>query len=54
MDEESIRSNLTDVEIKYNALAEKVMNLMMDSAKAVAPTEDTEAEDTEAATETAE
>lgn len=54
VDEESIRSNLTDVEIKYNALAEKVMNLMMDSAKAVASTEDTEAEDTEAATETAE
>lgn len=49
VDEDSIRSNLTDVEIKYNALAEKVMNFMMDNAKAVeadTATESTTAEET--------
>lgn len=56
VDEDSIRSNLTDVEIKYNALAEKVMNFMMDNAKAVeadTATESTTAEET-TAEETAE
>lgn len=49
VDEDSIRSNLTEVEIKYNALAEKVMNFMMDNAKAVeadTATESTTAEET--------
>ena len=52
VDEDSIRSNLTDVEIKYNALAEKVMNFMMDNAKAVEA--DTAAESTTAEETTAE
>ena len=53
VDEESIRSNLTDVEIKYNALAYKVMNdVLYKNAKAVDAT--TAAATTEAATTEAE
>lgn len=61
VDEDSIRSNLTDVELKYNALAEKVMNFLMENAKATKSTEasteaaeDTTAADSTEATEAAE
>lgn len=61
VDEDSIRSNLTDVELKYNALAEKVMNFLMENAKATKSTEasteaaeDTTAADNTEATEAAE
>ena len=57
----SLRSDRisTDVEIKYNALAEKVMNFLMDNAKATTgatteaaeTTESTEAADAEQAEE---
>ena len=53
VDEESVRNNLTDVEIKYNALAYKVMNdVLYKNAKAVDAT--TAAVTTEAATTEAE
>ena len=59
VDESTLRQNLTDVEIKYNALAEKVMNFLMDNAKATTgatteaaeTTESTEAADAEQAEE---
>lgn len=58
VDEESIRSNLSDVEIKYNALAAKIMDdVLYKNAKAVESTttdSTTEGSTTEAATETAE
>ena len=62
VDEDSVRSNLTDVEQKYNALAEKVMNFLMENAKATKSTEastdtasadSTEDSETAADTETA-
>ncbi len=59
VDESALRQNLTDIEIKYNALAEKVMNFLMDNAKATTGatteaaenTESTEAADAEQAEE---
>ena len=59
VDESTLRQNLTDVEIKYNALAEKVMNFLLDNAKATTgatteaaeTTESTEAADAEQAEE---
>jgi trigger factor len=59
VDESALRQNLTDIEIKYNALAEKVMNFLMDNAKATTgatteaaeTTESTEAADAEQAEE---
>ncbi len=62
VDEESVRSNVSAIDIKYNALAYKVMNdVLYKDAKAVdattaAATEATTAEDTdtEADTEAAE
>ncbi len=59
VDESALRQNLTDIEIKYNALAEKVMNFLMDNAKATTEatteaaetTESTEATDAEQAEE---
>ena len=59
VDESALRQNLTDIEIKYNALAEKVMNFLMDNAKATIGatteaaenTESTEAADAEQAEE---
>ena len=59
VDESALRQSLTDIEIKYNALAEKVMNFLMDNAKATTGatteaaenTESTEAADAEQAEE---
>ena len=59
VDESALRQKLTDIEIKYNALAEKVMNFLMDNAKATTGatteaaenTESTEAADAEQAEE---
>lgn len=59
VDESALKQNLTDIEIKYNALAEKVMNFLMDNAKATTGatteaaenTESTEAADAEQAEE---
>lgn len=55
VDESTLRQNLTDVEIKYNALAEKVMNFLMDNAKATAAstTETTETSESTDSTEAA-
>ena len=59
VDESALKQSLTDIEIKYNALAEKVMNFLMDNAKATTEatteaaetTESTEAADAEQAEE---
>lgn len=59
VDESALKQSLTDIEIKYNALAEKVMNFLMDNAKATTgatteaaeTTESTEAADAEQAEE---
>lgn len=59
VDESALKQSLTDIEIKYNALAEKVMNFLMDNAKATTGatteaaenTESTEAADAEQAEE---
>lgn len=39
---DTLKENLSDIDIKYNALAEKVMNFMIDNAVAVEPDETTE------------
>ena len=48
IDVDSLKSTLTDVECKYNALAKKVMDFLVENAKA---TEATTAAATESATE---
>lgn len=51
VDVDTLKENSSDVDLAYNALAEKVMNLMMESAVA---TEDTDATDTTDTTTAAE
>lgn len=51
IDVDSLKSTLTDVECKYNALAKKVMDFLVENAKATEATEEASAAATESAAE---